>query len=367
MSGFLDIYQAQVASGAIRPDPQQALAAEVFARLSNALVSYRPDNGASLAQRVLRRRASVAPRGVYLHGGVGRGKTMLMDMFFTHAPVAKKRRVHFHAFMLEVHDYLHRERANTDGTDSLLIDCAAWIASQATLLCFDEFQVKDVADAMILGRLFSALFKKGVVVVMTSNIAPDDLYTDGLQRDRFLPFIALLKEKTDVVMVNGASDYRLDRLIGRKVYFWPHDADAASELDRIFRDVADGHAGEARDIAVKGRIIHVPRAEKEVAWFTFADLCGQARSAVDYLELIRNFSVFVLADVPKMDDRQRNEALRFITLVDTLYDSGARLVMSAAALPEKLYTGDDHAHVFQRTVSRLMEMQSRGYGEKKHV
>jgi cell division protein ZapE len=283
-----------------------------------------------------------------------------MDLFFANAPVDKKRRVHFHAFMLEVHDFLHAERAagNLDGN---LIACADKIASEAQLLCFDEFQVKDVADAMILGRLFTALFARGVVFVMTSNIAPNELYAGGLQRDRFVPFIELLKEKLKIFYFAGEKDYRLNTLREGQLYFWPHDEDAAREMDKILNVMADGRPVEPVDISVKERIIHVPAAVREVASFTFEELCGQPKSALDYLELVKRFHVFIVRDVPKLNDNRRDATVRFITLIDTLYDHHARLVISAAAAPDKLYKGDDNAAVFARTASRLIEMQSREY------
>lgn len=352
--GLVDLYVRKLDAGELRPDADQKNAVEALEALRQALTASE--------KKLLGRRA--LPRGLYLHGGVGRGKSMLMDLFFDSVTGVKKRRVHFHAFMLEVHDFLHalrkeKEKSRIDGD---LISCADHIAKEAKLLCFDEFQVKDVADAMILGRLFTALFARGVVPVITSNMAPDDLYEDGLQRDRFLPFIVLLKEKLDILHFSGDTDYRLGRLAGMKTYFWPHDADAAQALDRIFKTVSDGKAGGVLDIAVKGRVIRVPRAEKEVAAFTFEELCGEAKSAVDYLELAKRFRVFVVSDIPKLDDARRDAVLRFITLIDTLYDRKARLAVSAAAPPDKLYRGEQHAEAFKRTVSRLMEMQSQGYG-----
>jgi cell division protein ZapE len=343
------IYDSKLADGALHPDADQKRAVEALDRLCTSL--ERP-------------RFWRAPKGFYFYGGVGRGKSMVMDMFFAAVPVQKKRRVHFHAFMLEVHDFLHRHRSEDHRIDGDLIACAEKIAHEAKLLCFDEFQVKDVADAMILGRLFTALFKFGVVIVMTSNIAPDNLYADGLQRDRFLPFIDLLKKKLNIFYFSGETDYRMNRLRDARVYFWPHDEDAAREMDKIMHEMADGRAIEAVDILVKGRLIHVPAAVRETAAFTFAELCEQHKSALDYLELVKRFRLFIIKDVPKLTDDRRDATTRFITLIDTLYDHNARLVMSAAAPPDQLYKGDDNAQVFQRTVSRLLEMQSREYRSK---
>lgn len=353
-TNLAETYRQKTAGGKLSPDADQARAIEALSVLKAALEDNR-----------FRFFKKPPPRGIYLFGGVGCGKSMVMDLFFASVDIAKKRRVHFHAFMLEVHDFLHDRRTarkkGAEAIDSDLIACAEKIAGEARLLCFDEFQVRDVADAMILGRLFTALFDRGVAVVMTTNIAPDDLYENGLQRDRFIPFIDLLKERLDIIAFTGDTDYRLNRLRDLKVYFWPDDADARRELDNIFRTVADGHAGDALDIEVKGRKIHVPRAAKEVCAFTFAQLCEEPKSAVDYLELAKRFRVFIIEGVPVMDDRHRNAALRFVTLIDTLYEHHARLVVSAAAPPEKLYTGEESAGIFPRTVSRLMEMQSREY------
>ena len=346
----------------LKLDADQVRAVQALEKLRQALVQRRTPR--AWLKILGKTAAKSAPKGYYFHGGVGRGKSMLMDLFFNAVAPGKKRRVHFHAFMLEVHDFLHAQRTSgraRDRIDSDLLACADQIAAGAQLLCFDEFQVKDVADAMILGRLFTALFARGVVIVMTSNTAPDDLYADGLQRDRFLPFIDLLKKKLHVFHFSGDIDYRLNRLREGRVYFCPHDDAAERELERIFRVVSDGDAGEPLEIAVKGRVIHVPRAVREVAEFTFAELCEQPKSALDYLELVKRFRVFIVKDVPQLTDQKRDAAMRFVTLVDLLYDHQARLVMSAAAPPDQLYRGADHAGIFERTVSRLIEMQSREY------
>jgi cell division protein ZapE len=353
MTMLVSIYEQKLAAGALRPDEDQRRAIEALERLT-AQLADKPKKG------------KPAPRGFYFHGGVGRGKTMVMDLFFAAAPTPKKRRVHFHAFMLEVHDILHMlrtTRKESGRIDGDLIACADKIASEARLLCFDEFHVKDVADAMILGRLFTALFERGVAVVMTSNIAPDDLYRDGLQRDRFLPFIALLKERLEVFAFGNGADYRLGRIRDVQTYYWPHDEAAHGEMEKIFATLADGTAGEHLDITVKGRFIQVPKAAREAAWFPFSELCETAKSAVDYLALSEIFRVFIIEDVPALDDARHNAVLRFITLIDTLYDRRARAIISAALPPERLYRGEMHAAAFSRTVSRLMEMQSKEYGE----
>jgi len=340
-----DAYHEKLETGALQPDADQLKAIEALEKLCRDLSGFFKWK---------------KPKGYYFYGGVGRGKSMVMDLFFATVPIAKKRRVHFHAFMLEVHDFLHRT-STPDGMDGTLIACANKIAAETKLLCFDEFQVKDVADAMILGRLFTALFERGVIFVMTSNIAPDELYADGLQRDRFLPFIALLKEKLNVFNFTGAQDYRLKTLREGQLYFWPNDEDATREMGKILKTMADGKPVEPVDIAVKERVIHVPSAVRDVAMFTFEELCGQPKSALDYLELVKRFHVFFVKDVPKLNDNRRDATVRFITLIDTLYDHHVHLVISAAGPPNELYRGDDNAAVFARTASRLIEMQSKEY------
>ncbi len=359
MTKLLDIYSRKLETGMLQADADQARALEALAALGEAL--HAP-------QGLFKKKT---PRGFYFYGGVGRGKSLVMDLFFAHAPVEKKRRVHFHAFMLEVHDFLHAARTartggaaapkNKKGIDGDLIACADKIAVETKLLCFDEFQVRDVADAMILGRLFEALFKRGVVFVMTSNFTPDELYKDGLQRDRFLPFIALLKEHLNVFHFSGEKDYRLETLRERQLYFWPHDEDAGREMDRIFSDMAGDAPVSPVDFTVKQRVIRVPAAARDVAAFTFEELCGEARSALDYIELVKRFGVFIVRDVPKLSDSRRDATVRFVTFVDTVYDYRAKLVMSAAAPPAELYRGEDNAEIFARTASRLIEMQSHEY------
>jgi cell division protein ZapE len=360
-AGPLALLRARQEAGGLVHDPAQQLAAEKLQSLWRALGDYAPASGEQGWRQRLglaRRGGEAAPVGLYIFGAVGRGKSMLMDIFFDAAPVAKKRRVHFHAFMAEVHARIHaRRKAKGDPIGPV----ALALAAEATLLCFDEFQVADIADAMILGRLFAALFDAGVVVVATSNRAPDELYKDGLQRERFLPFIAMLKERLDVLELEGARDYRRARLAGRPVYFTPADARAHAALAAAFAELTGGAAAAPRTIPVLGRTLHVPRAAKGVAWFTFAELCQEALGPADYLALCRSYRGFILEGIPRLGAEQRNEAKRFNTFIDALYEARGTLVASAAVAPDQIYGAGEGDFEFQRTVSRLIEMQSAEY------
>ena len=360
-------YRALVQSGELMADPSQALAVEKLQGLSRALLHYKPGNGeGGWRARLGLVHSDPAPQGLYLFGPVGRGKSMLMDLFFAATPIARKRRVHFHAFMLEVHERIFNDGTPVEG-DSIA-PVAKAIAAATTLLCFDEFQVTDIADAMIIGRLFKKLFERGVVVVATSNRPPDDLYKDGLQRERFMPFIDLLKEKLDVLEIAGGRDYRLARLARQPVYYYPLDDVAKKALDQAFATLTDGAPGERVTLAVKGRLLTASRAAKNVAWFTFHELCGRPLGAVDYLALTEQFHTIVLAGIPALSRDRRDEAGRFNTLIDSLYEAHANLVASAEVPPERLYPVGDGDFEFQRTVSRLMEMQSAAYIEgKRHL
>lgn len=308
----------------------------------------------SLKPGFLRRQGA---KGLYIHGPVGRGKSMLMDQFFAAAPVVNKRRVHFNAFMLDVHARLHSARAAH--ADDPIKPVIKSLAKEARLLCFDEFQVSDIADAMIIGRIFAGLFKAGVMVVATSNVAPDDLYKNGLQRALFLPFIALLKEKLAVVEMGPGQDYRLTKLAGHRVYLTPDDAAAAHHIDALFAELSGGKPVTPTELASQGRTLLAPCAAGRVARFTFADLCRQPLGAADYLALAARFAVLIVEHVPVFATAERNEALRFIALVDQLYDRHARLIVSAAAPAAALYPADGpYAFEFRRTASRLIEMGS---------
>lgn len=302
--------------------------------------------------------------GVYLYGPVGRGKTRVMDLFFASLPAEiKKQRVHFHAFMLGVHEFLHHERqaGGKAGVDGALPKFAAHVAQSARILCFDEFHVVDVADAMILSRLMTALFDAGVQVVMTSNWPPEDLYKNGLQRELFLPFIDLIKTRMNVVAVDGGRDYRQARIAGRPVYFHPNGPAAQAALHEFFRDLTDDGVGLPVTIGVMGHEVIIPRAGHGVAWASFSDLCEKPFAAQDYLALAARFHTLLIDHVPRLTYDRRNETKRFMILVDILYEHHRRLIVAADAAADKLFVDNEHAFEFKRTLSRLAEMQSVQY------
>jgi cell division protein ZapE len=375
--GPLAAYRALKQSGRLEHDAAQELAASKLQSVANALKEYRPTGRAGWLDRwrdrlgIGRRRDDVevdAPtQGLYIYGAVGRGKSMLMDLFFRNAPVLAKRRVHFHAFMLEVHETLHRWRSEMPREVDLIPALADKLAEESWLLCFDEFHVTNIADAMILGRLFTELFDRGVVVVATSNWAPDDLYAGGLQRDRFLPFIALLKEKLDVLELDGARDYRMQRLKDLSLYHSPLGAGSDAKMQDAFVKLSGGKRPEAGALTVQSRRLDVPRQAGDVAWFDFEELCARPLGAADYLALATHYPVIMLDRVPRLSAAQRDQARRFMTLIDALYEHHVTLVIAAADRPERLYPEGDGAIEFQRTVSRLNEMQSADYVSRPHL
>ncbi len=356
-------YQALVANGDVSEDAAQMDAAQALDRLYDDLDAYQP--GGMLTKLGLKKNRP--PQGLYLFGAVGRGKSMLMDLFFSIAPVAKKRRVHFHAFMQETHARIHSFRQAHPKSGDPMPDVAKAIAAEVTLLCFDELQVKDIADASILGRLFSLLLEAGIVVVATSNRHPDDLYKGGLNRHRFLPFIDFLKQRHHLHELLSDKDYRLARLTAAPVWFSPCGPRARAALDERFASLTEGVAGAPVMLDLKGRSLQVPRAAGGVARLSFDALCVEARGAADYLALAAHFHTLVLDNVPLLEPQKKNEAVRFVTLIDALYEAKVKLIASADGSPQKLYPEGDEAFEFERTVSRLMEMQSRDYLALPHI
>jgi cell division protein ZapE len=362
-------YAALVAAGEIEHDAAQALIAARLATLEARLAQHRLARKSSSLGWMFGRRDNGGGRikGCYIFGDVGRGKTMLMDLFFATTRVQRKRRTHFHEFMLDVHERVHAyrqklKRGEVKGDDAIPL-VAADLAAEAWLLCFDEFHVTDIADAMILGRLFTRLFDLGVVVVATSNAEPDDLYRDGLNRDLFLPFVALLEERMEVVRLAARTDFRLEKLSGAPVWHAPADEDAEVALDMAWERLTGAFAEKPYDLVVKGRTIRVPQAAMGVARFTFQQLCGQPLGANDYIRIAHEFHTILIDHIPAMDYAHRNEAKRFIILIDTLYDHAVKLIASAAAEPDALYRASDgfEAQEFHRTASRLIEMRSEDY------
>jgi cell division protein ZapE len=361
-------YEALLSSGEVNADPAQRAAVEKLQEMHERLDGYRP---ASLktgwAERFGfgRRSPADAPRGLYIHGAVGRGKSMLMDLFFDCVAVERKRRVHFHEFMQEAHELIHewRQSNKVSKTAEPIRPTAAKLADKGWLLCFDEFEVRDIADAMIVSRLFHAMFELGVVVVATSNRHPDDLYKHGLQRDLFLPFIVILQKRLEVLHLADGRDYRLDRLKGMSVYHMPSGSEADKALDLAFEDLTDGRTGKQERLEFRGREIVVPKADGAVAHFGFSDLCETPLGPGDYLAIAGRFRSIIISGVPIMNSERRDSARRFITMIDTFYDNHIHLMLSADAPPQGLYSGDDWGFEFDRTVSRLMEVQSAEYIE----
>jgi cell division protein ZapE len=361
-------YELLVKSGELEPDENQRALADKLDGLVLAFAEQaRTSKKSALGWLLSRGARSEPPRGLYIWGGVGRGKTLLMDLFFRAVPVAAKRRVHFHQFMGDVHDRIGRFRrrlkeGEVKGSDPIA-PVAAELAAEIRLLCFDEFAVHDIADAMILGRLFEQLFALGVTVVATSNVPPEELYKDGLNRALFLPFIALIEERMAVFELQAPRDYRLDSAGSERRYVTPLGAEADACLAAHFRHLTGREHGERAEITHKGRRLVVPEAADGVARFAFADLCARPLGAADYLRIAAAFHTVILSDVPVLSPAERDEAKRFINLIDTLYDNGVRLIVSAAVEPESLLDGFDGVEKFEfaRTASRLTEMRSDEY------
>jgi cell division protein ZapE len=359
--GMLDSYLQLLASRGYEADAAQRAAADRLQRLYAELLGFKARRRSGL--RKLLNASLKVPRGVYFWGGVGRGKSFLMDCFFDSVPYKRKKRIHFHAFMQQI----HRDLKELKGEADPLATVAKRIANEARVLCFDEFHVSDIADAMILGRLLEALFLRGTVVVMTSNYPPDKLYPNGLQRQNFLSTIELLKRQLDVIEVEAGIDYRLRALTQVEIYHSPLDDVAEAKMADYFRELAGEEGETGGELMVLDRLIALRRRSGGVVWFDFDALCGGPRSQNDYLELARGFHTVLLSGIPQMSAAQSNEARRFTWMVDVFYDARVKLICTAATAPDELYRQGTHSSEFFRTVSRLTEMQSAEYLALPHL
>lgn len=362
-----EVYAGLVAAGELKADPDQAASATALGKVQAELEAV-PPRGSTL-WRFLGKKPEPA-RGLYLWGGVGRGKSMLMDLFFEHVHIHRKRRAHFHEFMLDIHARLKVEREKEKGDP--IPPVVTSLADEARLLCFDEMVVNNMADAAIMSRLFAGLIDSGVTIITTSNRHPDDLYKDGLNRQLFLPFIELIKEKLDIFTLDGPVDYRRDRLGDAKTWLVPNGSEATVALSNAFFRLTDyppedrAHVPSMELDIGGGRRLHVPKALKGVAVFSFKRLCAEARGAADYLAIARRFHSIIIVGIPALGPQNRNEAARFVTLIDALYEYRVKLLASADAMPDALYTEGDGRFEFDRTVSRLLEMQSEEYLAEGH-
>ena len=361
MPAVLQAYESLITAGELRPDPEQAAAAARLDQLAHELEHPKTTG--------FFRKKTVPARGIYMWGDVGRGKSMLMDLFYANVSVPKKRRVHFGEFMLEVHGRIAMERRKEEGDPILPV--AAALAAEAPLLAFDEMIVNNSPDAMILSRLFTAMIEAGVTIVTTSNRVPTDLYKNGLNREHFLPFIGLIQQRLDVLALNGPVDYRRDRLGQQDTWLVPNGPEATQQLSAAFFRLTDYPPEDrahvpSEDLTIQGRTLHVPKALKGVAVFSFKRLCGEARGSADYLAIARRFHTVILVGVPILGPENRNEAARFVSLIDALYEHKVKLLAAADARPDDLYPAGDGRFEFQRTVSRLEEMRSEDYLAEGH-
>ena len=361
MPAVLQAYESLITAGELRPDPEQAAAAARLDALAHELEN--PKTTGFFRKKV------IPARGIYMWGDVGRGKSMLMDLFYANVNVPHKRRVHFGEFMLEVHERIAAERRKEQGDPILPV--AAALADEARLLAFDEMIVNNSPDAMILSRLFTAMIEAGVTVVTTSNRVPTDLYKNGLNREHFLPFIALIRDRLDVLALNGPVDYRRDRLGQQDTWLVPNGPEATQQLSAAFFRLTDYPPEDrdhvpSEDLTVQGRTLHVPKSLKGVAVFSFKRLCGEARGSADYLAIARRFHTVIVVGIPELGPENRNEAARFVSLIDALYEHKVKLLAAADAQPDALYPSGDGRFEFQRTVSRLEEMRSEDYLAQGH-
>ncbi|AFO86127.1 AFG1-like ATPase [Phaeobacter inhibens] len=355
MTHLTALYQQKIDAGLLKPDPAQEAVLPHFDRIAEGL------NAPPVKRGLFRKATYETVKGLYLWGGVGRGKSMLMDLFVDSLDDIPSRRVHFHAFMQEMHGKMHEARQQ--GIEDALAPVAAEVAGSVRLLAFDEMQITDITDAMIVGRLFEALFTAGVTVITTSNRIPDDLYKNGLNRQLFLPFIDLIKQQMQVHEMVSPVDYRQDRLTGAQVYFSPVNAEANAKIREIWEDLSGGPALPLT-LEVKGREVTLPAFRNGVARAGFYDLCGKMLGPGDYLAIAEVVKVLVLEDIPRLSRNNFNEAKRFVTLIDALYEAGVRLICSAAAEPEMLYVEGEGTFEFERTASRLREMQDKDWGQQ---
>jgi cell division protein ZapE len=372
--GVMPLYRSRLASGEIFSDPAQAAAAERLQDLWAKLRGYnphpsKPPNGwvGRLLHRKQVEELEDRPNGLYLVGEVGRGKSMLMDLFFEAADVPRKKRIHFHEFMQDTHKRFHQIKRDNPNIADPIPPLADMIASEAALLCFDEFQVHDIVDAMILGRLFEALFARLVVVVATSNTTPDDLYKGKPGRDAFLPFINLLKKHLDVLMLESQRDYRRERVHGLKAWYVPANRQADAALDHVFNELTAGDEPHSSSLTISGRTLIVPHTAAGCARFDFAALCGVPLGPGDYLALATHYPMLIIDGIPRLSPDNFDEARRFVTLIDALYEHRVKLYASAAAMPDDLYRSGEGSKIFERTASRLEEMQSEEYLALQHL
>lgn len=361
-SELREIYERQIARRGYKADAVQLGVVDRLNELRKELIATRPRKGAGRLIAKLSRNNAPPVRGIYLWGGVGRGKTFLMDLFFQSLPFTAKRRRHFHRFMHDV----HAELKTLGEMEAPLEEVAARIARESRVLCFDELFVSDIADAMILGNLFGGLFRRGVTLVVTSNVPPRDLYRNGLQRQRFVPAIELIERHTNVIELAGAVDFRLRQLTQAGTYLLSGESATRARLESLFQQLSADADGRGGTIEIEGRQIRAIRLSENVAWFDFEPLCEGPRSAADYIELAREYQSVIVSDLPILTETRENAARRFISLVDELYDRNVNLVLSAAAAPAALYRGERLQREFERTASRLIEMQSQEYLAREH-